>query len=175
MRTSLVKSLLGACLLGALIYALTAGGAAQGQQYPLPPPPPPPPPPPVVKLDKLKPFPVVRIKGFATIRGAKITLLSVRAKVGVVIVSRCKGKKRKQCPYKEKAQQIKGKKGKTKTVTVDGFERGFRAGVNLRIFVISPDRIGKFTSYGIRRRKAPRRYDRCVRGVLLTPVLCSKA
>jgi hypothetical protein len=171
MRTSLLRSLLAACLLGGVLYALTAGGAASGQQYPLPPPPPPPPPP--ATLKKLKPFPVLRIKGFSTRRGAKVTLLTVRAKVGVVIVSRCKGKA-KQCPYKERVQQIKGKKGKTKTVSVNGFQRGFRAGVKLRIFVVSDGRIGKFTSYGIRRRKKPRRYDRCVRGLVLTPVLCSK-
>ncbi|MDX6692293.1 MAG: hypothetical protein QOG15_3750 [Solirubrobacteraceae bacterium] len=170
MRVSVVKSLICAGLLGAIIYVLAAGGAASGQEYPLPPPPPPP-----VTLTKLKPFPVIRIKGFATTNGAQVTLLSVKAKVGVIIVSHCTGKKKSQCPYKRRVQQIKGTAGRTKTVHVNGFERGFRAGVELRIFAVSSDRIGKFTRYVIRSRRTPRRTDRCVRGVALTPLPCSKA
>lgn len=170
MRTPIIRWLLLVCLLGGAAYALTAGGAS-GQEYPLPPPPPPPP---AAKLSKLSPFPVVRIRGVATRRGARIDSLTVKAKVGVLVVSRCQGKP-KRCPYKERTQRIKGAKGRTRRVRVDGFERGFRAGVKLRLFIVSADRVGKFTSFGIRRRKKPRRYDRCVRGVVLKPILCSRA
>lgn len=170
MRASLLRSLLAACLLGGLIYVLTAGGAS-GQQYQLPPPPPPPPA--ADPLPRLKPFPKVRIRGFATPRGARIESLTVRARVGVIVLSRCVGK-RKRCPYKERTQQIKGKAGTTRRVRVDGFERGFRAGVKLRLFIMSFGRTGKFTSFGIRRRKIPRRYDRCVRGLDAKPIPCPK-
>ncbi len=170
MRAPIIRTLLGACLLAGALYLLTAGGAS-GQQYQLPPPPPPAPA--VKPLPKLKPFPVVRIRGVATSRGARIDSLTVKAKVGVVVVSRCTGKP-KRCPYKERAQQIKGRKGATRRVRVNGFERGFRAGVKLRLFIVASDKTGKFTSFGIRRRKVPRRYDRCVRGLDLKAIPCPK-
>ncbi len=166
----MLRSFLAACILGGAIYALAAGGAS-GQQYELPPPPPQPPS--TEPLPKLTPFPKVRIRGIATRRGARIDSLTVRARVGLVIVSRCTGKP-KRCPYKKRVHQVKGEEGTTRRVRIPRFERAFRAGVKLRLFVVAPGRTGKFTSFGIRRRKIPRRYDRCVRGLVLTPISCPK-
>jgi hypothetical protein len=174
MRASLLRSVLIACLLGAAIYALTAGGAS-GQEYeqpPVPPPPPAPVPPEEEVLLLIRPFPLVRIRGVATPTGARIDSLTVKGKVGLFIDSRCYGGRAKGCPYKERVRQIKGTPGRTRRVSVSGFSRNFRSGVKLRLFLIEPGRIGKFTSFEIRRRKKPRRRDRCVRSIELTPIRC---
>ena len=60
-----------------------------------------------------------------------------------------------------------------RTVRVLSFERSFRVGVTLRIYVVKGGFAGKYTSLVIRRNKPPRRYDRCVPGVTLKPVDCS--
>lgn len=162
-RASILRSLLAACLLGGAVYALTAGGAS-GQEYQLPPP--------VAEpLPMLSPFPVVRIRGVATPTGARINLLTVRARVGVTVVRRCAGSGTR-CPYSQRTQRVRGQIGRTRTIHIGGFERRFSAGVNLRLFVVTPGRTGKFTSFTIRRRRSPRRTNRCVRGLELKPVLC---
>jgi hypothetical protein len=60
----------------------------------------------------------------------------------------------------------------THTIHIRGFERTFRAGVVLQLYVVKAGRTGKFTSFKIRLRKTPLRRDRCVSGIVLTPVLC---
>jgi hypothetical protein len=168
-----------ACAGALLAWVLIPSGAA-GQQYPLPPPPPAPPPqgpappPPPTEgssLEVLVPFPIVRIVGRTTSRGAKITRLTVRAASRNDVISRCVGPS-KRCPYKQRTTRIPGERGRVRTIRVRGFERTFRAGVLLRIYVASPGRIGKFTSFKIRRNRAPRRNDGCVADIVLRPVRC---
>jgi hypothetical protein len=166
-----------ACLGALLGWALLPTGAT-GQQYPLPtvPPPttPPAPPPPVAgssSLPLLTPFPIVRIVGVATARGAKISVFTVRAAVGGSVVSRCVGNS-SRCPYKQRVSRIPGRLGKIRTVHVRGFERSFRAGVLLRVYVVDAGRTGKFTSFKIRRNASPRRNDGCVADIVLRPVPC---
>jgi hypothetical protein len=171
---SLIGLLIVACAGALFAWALVPSGAA-GQQYPLPPPPPPPQPPPRTEggssLPLLTPFPIVRIVGRTTRRGAKITRLTVRASTRSDVVSRCVGP-RGTCPYKQRTIRVPGERGRARTIHVRGFERTFRAGVLLRVYIAGAGRIGKFTSFRIRRNRAPRRNDGCVADIVLRPVTC---
>lgn len=175
---ALARLLAVACL-GALLGWVLLPSGAGGQQYPLPPPPapppvPPPPPASAGPLALLTPFPIIRIVGRTTPRGARVSLMTVRAAVGSYVVSRCVGI-RGRCPYKQRASRIAGKRGRIRTIHVRGFERAFRAGVVLRVYVVDTGRTGKFTSYKILRRHAPRRNDACVADIALRPVACPTA
>jgi hypothetical protein len=97
--------------------------------------------------------------------------MTVRARVGTYVVSRCVGSAGR-CPYKQRLSRVPGDKGRIRTVHVRGFERAFRAGVLLRIYVVDPGRTGKFTSFRIRSGHAPRRTDGCVADIVLRPVTC---
>jgi len=166
----LSRSLL-ACLLGVLAGSLLAGSAG-GQQYSLPTVPTTAPPPvggPSLPL--LSPFPVVRMSSSPSRRGARIKLLTVKVAVGTFIVTRCAGPA-KRCPYKENIVQVRGPARATRTVHIRRFERSFRGGVVLRVFVASRTRTGKYTSFQIRRGGLPRRKDRCIIGADLRPVIC---
>jgi len=123
-------------------------------------------------LPLLSPFPIVRVVGRTTARGVKITLMTVRAGVGTSIVTRCAASA-KGCPYRERRRRIAGPLGRVRTVRVPGLERAFRGGTVLRVFVVVAGRTGKFTSFGIRRGRAPIRIDHCLRGLVLSPVPCS--
>ena len=169
-----------ACAGALLAWAIVPAGAG-GQQYPVPtaaPPtvaPPtvaPPPPPAASRLPLLTPFPIVRIVGRTSRRGAKITRLTVRAVVGSDVVSRCLGASGR-CPYRQRITRIRGTRGQIRTIHVRAFERSFRAGVLLRVYVVRAGRTGKFTSFRIRSRRAPMRNDSCVEDIVLRPVRCS--
>lgn len=166
---------------GALLARAIVPAGAGGQQYSLPttttaaPPNPtattPPPPVTASSLPLLTPFPIVRIVGRTTPRGAKVALLTVRAGAGSYVVSRCVGAP-SRCPYKQRISRIPGRRGQLRTIHVRGFERSFRAGVVLRVYVVDVGRTGKFTSFKIRRKQSPRRNDGCVAGIVLRPVSC---
>lgn len=122
-------------------------------------------------LPPLTPFPTVRFVGRTTKRGARIMRLAVRAEVGTYVVSRCAGGA-KRCPYRQRIAQVRGRRGGVRTLRVRGFERIFRAGAVLQIYVVDVGMTGKFTSIRIRRGKLPIRTDRCVEGIALRPVRC---
>jgi PKD domain len=102
----------------------------------------------------MSPFPVVRIAGRLTSRGARITLLSVRGPRRAKVVLRCKGRK---CPYKRTTARIKRRR-----VDFKRMRRELRAGTIIRIFVSQRGKIGKYTRFRIRRGKVPARIDRCL-------------
>jgi hypothetical protein len=107
---------------------------------------------PAPALRMLNPFPVVRIKGRLTARGARVTLLSVRAPRGSRIDVACRGT---GCPVPKLAR----------TAAVERlrrFERELRAGTRLEVTVTKPGAIGKWTLIAIRRGTVPRRQDGCV-------------
>jgi hypothetical protein len=104
------------------------------------------------RLPFLRPFPVVRIRGFFARTGARITLLSVRGPKNATVNVRCVGR---GCPVREVTLP-------TANVRVHRFERFLRAGIQLQIRVTRPGRIGSYTSFLIRRRKAPLRTERCL-------------
>ena len=100
----------------------------------------------------LAPFPVVRIRGFFARTGARITLLSVRGPRNAQVNVRCVGR---GCPAGEVTLP-------SANVRVHRFERFLRAGIQLQIRVTRPGRIGSYTSFLIRSRKAPLRRERCL-------------
>jgi hypothetical protein len=111
----------------------------------------------------LHPFPVVRIRGFFAKSGARITLLSVRGPQKAQINVRCVGR---GCPVSELTLP-------NANVRLHGFERFLRAGIQLQIRVTRPGRIGSYTSFLIRSRKAPLRVDRCLPSRSTKPVRCT--
>lgn len=100
----------------------------------------------------LRPFPVVRIKGFLTPAGARITLFTVRAPRDAQVSVVCRGG---GCP-RHRFRPAPG------SARLRPYERALTAGTRLTIAVTEPGFIGKLTVITIRRRAAPRRADRCL-------------
>lgn len=111
----------------------------------------------------LRPFPVIRIRGFFARRGARITLLSVRGPRLAKVDVRCSGR---GCPVRRLSLP-------TADTRVHRFERFLRAGILLQIRVTRPGRIGTYTSFLIRSRKGPLRTDRCLSERSGKPIQCS--
>jgi hypothetical protein len=113
----------------------------------------------------LDPFPVVRIRGRSTQRGARITLLTVRAPRGARVRVACSGA---GCPTTRWAH--------TAALTrVRAFERELPAGVRLTVTVTQSGRIGKYTVFVIRRGRAPLRRDRCLYTGSARPTPCPRS
>jgi hypothetical protein len=105
----------------------------------------------------IRPFPVVRMRGTLTSKGAKISLFSVRAPRKATIVVRCKGR---SCPSSRWTRAWNQRK---KTLTRMGrFERSLRAGVRITVLVTRKGYVGKRTVFVIRKGTAPTRSDRCL-------------
>jgi hypothetical protein len=111
----------------------------------------------------LRPFPVVRIRGFFASRGARITLLSVRGPRSAKVEVTCRGR---GCPVRHLALA-------RADTRIRRFERFLRAGILLQIRVMRPGRIGAYTSFLIRARRSPLRRDRCLSANGARPIKCS--
>lgn len=107
-------------------------------------------------LRLMSPFPIVRLSGRFTPRGARVRILSVRAPRNATIRVRCRGRK---CPRR----QTKQGRGMNRPVRFKRFERPLRAGVRIEVRVSRAGVIGKFTRFRIRRNRAPSRRDLCLR------------
>ena len=108
------------------------------------------------QLRLLNPFPIVRIAGRIGRKGTRFRMLSVRAPSGSTVTVRCKGR---SCPFKASRRSAKV----SRQVRIRKLERRLlRAGAFIRIFVTKPGAIGKYTSIRVRKRKPPRRADRCL-------------
>jgi PKD domain len=117
----------------------------------------------------LTPFPVVRITGRTTSRGARIRMLRVQGPAGAQVLVHCKGK-RKNCPKKRRQLATI----RSRTARFHRFERHLRGGARLRVIVAAPDSIGKFTRFIVRRGgDAPRRVDSCIVWGSTKPQPCS--
>lgn len=137
---------------------------------PIPQPPPAPVPPPTTGSSApmaIAPFPVVRIAGSYTTLGVRLRLLAVTAPAGVRITVRCRGR---GCPYRRSGPFVVRESGTrpggggSRYVRIRGFPGHLlKPGVRLQVFVAHEDRIGKYTSFRIRRRHPPLRADRCLR------------
>jgi hypothetical protein len=118
----------------------------------------------------LNPFPVVRIRGLATRQGAKLTLLSVTAPVGVTATLRCAGR---GCPAKRLTAKVKAAKGKrVGVVRFRKMERSLPAGTRLEVAVTADGLVGKYTRFTIRRLAGPGRTDRCMIPGTARPKTC---
>jgi hypothetical protein len=107
---------------------------------------------PAARLQILRPFPVIRIKGRLTERGARITLLTVRTPRGSQIAAACQGL---SCPVPTLARVAALSRLRT-------FERELLAGTRLSFTVTRPGAIGKWTEILIRKGAPPRRRDGCL-------------
>ena len=117
-------------------------------------------------LGLMSPFPVVRIVGRSTPSGARIRLLLVRsAPKGAKATVRCRGD---GCGRRRRQSRIV----RSGRVRFRAFERPMKAGVRIQIFVTQRGKIGKYTSFRIRLRRAPLRRDRCLASVSAKPLLC---
>jgi hypothetical protein len=100
----------------------------------------------------LSPFPIVRIRGWLTPTGARVSMLTVRAPRGSRISVRCSGR---SCPRKRFART-------SAVVHVTPYERVLRGSMRLEISVTRAGFVGKRTVITLRRGKAPARRDLCL-------------
>jgi hypothetical protein len=110
----------------------------------------------------LRPFPVVRIRGYFATTGARITLLSVRGPRSAHITVRCIGR---GCPVASLSLP-------SPPARLHPFERFLRAGTRLEVSVGRPGRIGKYASFLIRAHRKPLRTDRCLMPGRSKPTRC---
>jgi hypothetical protein len=104
----------------------------------------------------MTPFPVVRLAGHLTGRGARVRVLSVlRAPVCARVRVTCRGS---SCPVRRVSKYV----GRG-PLRFRRFERRLRAGTVLTVRISKNDLIGKFTQFKIRKVGAPERDDRCLR------------
>jgi hypothetical protein len=116
----------------------------------------------------MRPFPLVRVAGRLTRRGAHLRLLSVSARRGVRIAVRCAGR---SCDRKRLVTRARGAK---RPKRLRAFQRSYRAGTRIVIRVTSTRRIGKYTRIRIRKGRKPARVDRCVMPGSAVPVRCPR-
>jgi hypothetical protein len=122
-------------------------------------------------LPLIQPFPVVRIAGFDTAVGARLTLLSVLAPAGARITITCKGS---GCPSHLRANQfaLTYHHEALALLKFKRFERAFHAPAALEIRVSARGEIGKYTRFTIRRGKLPVRVDACLDPTTSKPMSC---
>jgi hypothetical protein len=113
----------------------------------------------------LKPFPIVRIKGVLTAKGARVTLLRVTAPRGTRTVLLCRGR---GCPARRSVSRSGVRR-------LRRFERDLRAGTRLTFTITKPGYVGKRTVILIRRGAAPWRRDRCLSPGASKAVRCEAA
>ncbi len=127
----------------------------------------------VPPITLMAPFPVVRIAGYETSSGARLSLLSVQAPLGARITVTCRGH---GCPTKSEMRLAtsSGVKRGTGIVVVafKRFERSLKAGVVLDIRVWKSGEIGKYTTFAIRLGKLPVRTDTCLNPANSKPMAC---
>jgi PKD repeat protein len=105
----------------------------------------------------MSPYPVVRLAGHLTARGARVRRLSVsRAPKCAVVAVSCRGR---SCPARRRDSRFMGRRA----LRFRRFERRLLAGTVLTVRISKGASIGKFTQFRIRSGKAPRRRDRCLR------------
>jgi hypothetical protein len=150
-RWALVVALIAAVTLAAAsgASAATPPRATQAQQYQVPLP---------LTPAYLTPIPVVRLVGRLTRTGAQITLLRIRAPRSTTVSVRCGGGRRRGCRHRSRTKRA----GRSGLVRFREYQRRFKAGAVLAVFVRRGNTVGKYTRFTIRKRKLPRRVDRCL-------------
>ncbi len=123
--------------------------------------------PPAVLL--IQPFPIVRIAGADTVRGARLKLLSVQAPAAARITVWCRGH---GCPAKPESRIAAVGRAGVVTVEFKRFERTLLAGAVLKVRVSEPGEIGKYTRFQIRHGRLPERLDMCLNPAGVKPIAC---
>lgn len=110
----------------------------------------------------LRPFPIVRIRGYFKQGGVRVTLLSVDAPSSARVAARCVGS---GCP-------VRSVRVASAPARLRAFERFLPAGTVLQVRVTSAGRIGKYASFVIRAHSAPLRHDLCLMPGKSKPAPC---
>jgi hypothetical protein len=110
----------------------------------------------------LRPFPIVRIRGYFKRGGVRVTLLSVNAPSSAHVAARCVGS---GCP-------VRSVRVASAPARLRAFERFLPAGTVLQVRVTSAGRIGKYASFVIRAHSAPLRHDLCLMPGKSKPAAC---
>jgi hypothetical protein len=110
----------------------------------------------------LRPFPVVRIRGYFKTGGVRVTLLSVNAPRSARITVRCVGR---GCPMRTLSLA-------SAPARLRPFERFLPAGTVLQVRVTRAGSIGKYASFLIRAHSAPLRTDLCLLAGRAKPAAC---
>jgi Bacterial Ig-like domain len=112
----------------------------------------------------LSPFPLVRISGTLTPRGARIRLLSVRASPGTLVRVTVSPACSKSRPASRRCRVLRagGTVGRRAVIGFRRLAHSYRSGTVIVVRVWRADRIGKYTRFTIVRGKAPRRVDQCL-------------
>ncbi len=116
-----------------------------------------------MSLRLMRPFPLVRVKGFLVGKGARITLLRVKAPSTATVDVRCDG------PGCRVRRKLFG------TSRVSALERYLSAGTRITIRVFRTDAIGKYVRLVIRDGSAPKRRDACLAADNTKPAECPSA
>ena len=111
-------------------------------------------------LRYLRPFPVIRVKGWLADGGARISLLRVKAPRESKVVVKCD---RSGCPLRRRSVGV----GRVRAL-----ERFLRAGTRITIRVTRPGLVGKYVRVVIRDGLAPRRRDACLLPGGTEPATC---
>ena len=114
------------------------------------------------------PFPIVRVAGRTTGRGARIRSLVVLAPAGSKVTVRCSGK---GCPFRRWRRTV----GRRALSIRPLRKRFLRAGVKLEVRVYKPNQIGKYTKIVVFKLKPPARTDLCLAANSSRPVQCPGA
>ena len=101
----------------------------------------------------MRPFPVVRIKGYITRSGAVLELVTVKGQAGARISIACRGR---DCPFRRRTRTARSR------VRLNSLEQRYRAGTRLTIRVTKRALVGKHTRIVIRAGRPPARRDRCL-------------
>jgi PKD repeat protein len=128
-------------------------------------------------LSLLSPFPVVRIAGRVSRRGARIRRLTVDAPPGTDVKVACSGR---GCPFKRVLQTVSSRvvAGRglpaTRLLRIRRLQgRLLRPGATLRLFVTRVGAVGKYTRFRILKAKPPSRTDMCLVPGSGRPIACS--
>ena len=137
---------------------------------PAPSPAEPPAPESLAPLHYLDPFPVIRLRGRTTGRGAKLTVFTVHAPHGSLAELRCSGR---GCTVKKTRKRIRSRRERgSATVHFPQVERFLPAGTEVQVRVTRKGMIGKYTRIKIRRLALPLRSDRCLLPDSTKPAAC---
>lgn len=121
----------------------------------------------------ISPFPIVRITGKVSRRGARIKRFTVQAPFGSTLKVSCRGR---GCPFRRSTKTLASTgstKSPAKTVTIRRLQRRLLyGGASVKVLVSRPGEIGKYTRFRIRRGKPPQRSDSCLRPGSTAPVQC---
>jgi hypothetical protein len=126
-------------------------------------------------LRLLSPFPVTRIAGRVTKKGARIKRLTAVAPIGAKVTVNCRGR---GCPFKTSSRLVRrpkkaSSKVTTATVRFRRMERRLlRGGATVSVSITRPGWIGKYTRWTIREAKPPKRRDLCLTPGAPAPTVC---